>query len=165
MVSKSNQRTTATAAAAKKGREDTEALLLSSNSGSFSDEDSPTEFSSRRSSSVETTETTTLASSSSSSSVLRQLRLREPAGKVRESVAVVKRSEDPLEDFRRSMWEMVVEKEMFAATDLEQLLICFLSLNSPKYHPVIVEAFSGIWQLLFSDHRVSPPRSRRASKF
>lgn len=164
MVSKSNQRTAATAAAAKKAREDTEALLLSSTCGSLSDDNSSTGFSSRRSSLVETTATP--ASSSSSSSVLRRLRLREPQGKVRESVAVVKRSEDPLEDFRRSMWQMVVEKEMFTASDMEQLLVCFLSLNSPKYHPVIVEAFSGIWQLLFSEeHRVSPPRHRRASKF
>ncbi|XP_028760374.1 transcription repressor OFP7-like [Neltuma alba] len=70
-------------------------------------------------------------------------------GKVRESVAVVKKSEDPYHDFRRSMMEMIVEKKMFEQKDLEQLLCCFLSLNSTKYHPVIVQAFTDIWETLF----------------
>lgn len=70
-------------------------------------------------------------------------------GKVRESVAVVKKSEDPYSDFRRSMMEMIVEKKMFEQKDLEQLLCCFLSLNSTKYHPVIFQAFSDIWETLF----------------
>ncbi|XP_010943186.1 uncharacterized protein [Elaeis guineensis] len=70
-------------------------------------------------------------------------------GKVRESFAVVKRSEDPRADFRRSMAEMVVEKEMYEAGDLEQLLHCFLSLNSRRHHGAIVAAFSDIWDALF----------------
>ncbi|KAG1342099.1 transcription repressor OFP7 [Cocos nucifera] len=70
-------------------------------------------------------------------------------GKVRESFAVVKRSEDPRADFRRSMAEMVVEKEMYEAEDLEQLLHCFLSLNSRRHHGAIVAAFSDIWDALF----------------
>ncbi|KAJ7944314.1 transcription repressor OFP7 [Quillaja saponaria] len=71
-------------------------------------------------------------------------------GKVRESFAVVKKSEDPYEDFRRSMMEMILEKQMFEKKDLEQLLHCFLSLNSTQHHAVIVEAFSEIWNALFS---------------
>ncbi|CAL1376652.1 unnamed protein product [Linum trigynum] len=67
-------------------------------------------------------------------------------GKVKESYAVVKRSEDPREDFKRSMAEMIREKEMFEEKDLEQLLRCFLSLNSRDHHPVIVQAFSEIWE-------------------
>ncbi|XP_038974598.1 transcription repressor OFP7-like [Phoenix dactylifera] len=70
-------------------------------------------------------------------------------GKVRESFAVVKRSEDPRADFRRSMAEMVVEKEIYDAGDLEQLLLCFLSLNSRHHHRAIVAAFSDIWEALF----------------
>ncbi|KAI4366384.1 hypothetical protein MLD38_022268 [Melastoma candidum] len=70
---------------------------------------------------------------------------------VRDSVAVVKRSENPLEDFRTSMIEMVVERRMFEAPDLERLLRCFLSLNSREYHGIIVEAFSELWQMMFSD--------------
>nr|DAD40682.1 TPA_asm: hypothetical protein HUJ06_015005 [Nelumbo nucifera] len=70
-------------------------------------------------------------------------------GKVRESYAVVKKSKDPYEDFKRSMLEMILEKQMFEAKDLEQLLQCFLSLNSRQHHGVIVEAFSEIWESLF----------------
>lgn len=69
-------------------------------------------------------------------------------GKVRESVAVVKRSEDPYADFKRSMVEMIVEKEMYGEDELEQLLQCFLSLNSRAHHGVIVRAFSDIWEVL-----------------
>ncbi|XP_028775667.1 transcription repressor OFP7-like [Neltuma alba] len=71
-------------------------------------------------------------------------------GKVRESFAVVKRSEDPYEDFRRSMMEMVLEKQIFEEADLEQLLHCFLSLNSSEHHGVIVQVFAEIWQALFT---------------
>ncbi|KAL6012356.1 hypothetical protein ACLOJK_002843 [Asimina triloba] len=74
-------------------------------------------------------------------------------GKVKESFAVVKRSEDPYGDFRRSMLEMIVEKEMYEKEDLEQLLHCFLSLNSQAHHGVIVQAFSEIWEILFSGRR------------
>ncbi|OVA18678.1 Ovate protein family [Macleaya cordata] len=70
-------------------------------------------------------------------------------GKVKESFAVVKKSQDPYEDFRRSMLEMILEKQMFEARDLEQLLHCFLSLNSKNHHQIIVEAFSEIWEFLF----------------
>ncbi|KAJ8637618.1 hypothetical protein MRB53_011885 [Persea americana] len=70
-------------------------------------------------------------------------------GKVRESVAVVKISRDPYGDFRSSMVEMIMEKEIFAPEDLEQLLHCFLSLNATRHHQIIVEVFSEIWQALF----------------
>lgn len=71
-------------------------------------------------------------------------------GKVKESFAIVKRSEDPYEDFKSSMMDMIVEKQMFEQKDLEQLLQCFLSLNSRKYHGIIVQAFSEIWEAIFS---------------
>ncbi|CAN4122821.1 unnamed protein product [Withania somnifera] len=70
-------------------------------------------------------------------------------GKVNESFAIVKKSADPYEDFKRSMMEMILEKEMFEAEDLEQLLLCFLSLNSRHHHAIIVEAFTDIWEELF----------------
>lgn len=79
-------------------------------------------------------------------------------GKVKESFAVVKRSADPRGDFRRSMAEMVVEKGIYDAADLEQLLHCFLSLNSRHHHRAIVAAFGDIWEALFpesSPHHVS----------
>nr|XP_023926913.1 transcription repressor OFP7-like [Quercus suber] len=71
--------------------------------------------------------------------------------KVRESYAVVKKTENPYEDFKRSMLEMILEKQMFETKDLEELLHCFLSLNSRVHHGVIVEAFSEIWEILFCD--------------
>ncbi|XP_010249737.1 PREDICTED: transcription repressor OFP8-like [Nelumbo nucifera] len=72
-------------------------------------------------------------------------------GKLQESFAVVKSSSDPYSDFRTSMVEMIIEKQIFAAKDLEQLLQCFLSLNSFHHHKVIVEVFSEIWEALFSN--------------
>lgn len=70
-------------------------------------------------------------------------------GKVKESFAVVKKSEDPYGDFRSSMAEMVVENQMYEEGDLEQLLHCFLVLNSRHHHPAIVRAFSDIWAAIF----------------
>lgn len=85
-------------------------------------------------------ETTTVMSRASSMSV---------EGKVKESFAVVKKSKDPYEDFKKSMVEMIREMEMSETEDLEQLLQCFLALNSPSYHAVIVRAFMEIWQQMF----------------
>ncbi|KAL4589636.1 hypothetical protein LXL04_002544 [Taraxacum kok-saghyz] len=70
---------------------------------------------------------------------------------IRDSVAVVKKSSDPHEDFRVSMLEMIVERQIFGAKDLENLLECFLSLNSQEHHRVIFEVFTEIWETLFSD--------------
>ncbi|KAH7520056.1 hypothetical protein FEM48_Zijuj08G0103400 [Ziziphus jujuba var. spinosa] len=81
-------------------------------------------------------------------------------GKVRESFAVVKKSEDPYVDFKRSMMEMILEKQMFDDKDLEQLLHCFLSLNSRQHHGIIVQAFSEIWDTLFC----TTTTSRRVSR-
>ncbi|XP_074556296.1 uncharacterized protein LOC141812160 [Curcuma longa] len=67
---------------------------------------------------------------------------------VRESFAVVKLSKDPEADFRRSMAEMVVEKKIYDAEGLEQLLCCFLSLNLQRHHAAIVAAFKDIWDTL-----------------
>ncbi|GFZ10306.1 ovate family protein 8 [Actinidia rufa] len=46
-------------------------------------------------------------------SVFRRLIPCAVDGKVKESFAVVKRSKDPYEDFKRSMLEMILEKQMF----------------------------------------------------
>ncbi|KAE9613953.1 hypothetical protein Lal_00016442 [Lupinus albus] len=72
-------------------------------------------------------------------------------GKVRDTFAVVKRSSDPYNDFRTSMVEMIVEKQIFSPRDLENLLQCFLSLNLCHHHKIIVEVFTEIWEALFSD--------------
>ncbi|XP_023769968.1 transcription repressor OFP8 [Lactuca sativa] len=75
----------------------------------------------------------------------------EKSGKlVKDSFAVVKKSSNPHEDFRVSMVEMIVEKQIFGAEDLEDLLECFISLNSEEHHRVIFEVFTEIWDTLFS---------------
>ncbi|KAJ3669073.1 hypothetical protein LUZ60_011023 [Juncus effusus] len=72
---------------------------------------------------------------------------------LKESFAVVKVSEDPQKDFRESMVEMIVENDMRSLDDLEELLACYLSLNSREYHGVIVKVFKQIW-LDFHDFRM-----------
>ncbi|KAF0927650.1 hypothetical protein E2562_035499 [Oryza meyeriana var. granulata] len=67
---------------------------------------------------------------------------------VRKGLAVVKRSRDPYGDFRESMAEMIVERQVFGAAELERLLRSYLSLNPPRLHPVILQAFSDIWVVL-----------------
>ncbi|XP_057466940.1 transcription repressor OFP8-like [Actinidia eriantha] len=72
-------------------------------------------------------------------------------GKVKDSFAVVKRSSDPYGDFRASMVEMIIEKQIFGARELENLLQTFLSLNSHHHHEVIVKVFTDILETLFSN--------------
>ncbi|XP_042515701.1 transcription repressor OFP8-like [Macadamia integrifolia] len=71
-------------------------------------------------------------------------------GRIGESVAVVKDSDDPYLDFRQSMLQMILEKELYSREDLRDLLDRFLQLNSPYHHEIIVRAFSEIWNGLFS---------------
>lgn len=42
---------------------------------------------------------------------------------------MVKRTEEPYEEFKRSMTEMILEKRIMEAEELLELLQCFLSLN------------------------------------
>lgn len=73
-----------------------------------------------------------------------------------ESFAVVKSSEDPQRDFRESMVEMIVENNICASTELEDLLACYLSLNSDRYHDLIIRVFKQIWFDIFVDlHPIS----------
>ncbi|EXB91250.1 hypothetical protein L484_016321 [Morus notabilis] len=60
-------------------------------------------------------------------------------------IAVVKDSDDPFEDFKQSMKQMIFEKEIYAKKDLQELLRCFLELNSPSHREIIVRAFTEIW--------------------
>lgn len=62
-----------------------------------------------------------------------------------ESFAVVKASKDPRRDFRESMVEMIMENKIKASKDLEELLACYLSLNSDQYHDLIISVFKQIW--------------------
>ncbi|KAF6143091.1 hypothetical protein GIB67_041159 [Kingdonia uniflora] len=64
---------------------------------------------------------------------------------ISDSFAIVKSSVDPQRDFRESMLEMIVENNIRASKDLEELLACYLSLNSSEYHDLIVKVFEQIW--------------------
>ncbi|KAL2543554.1 transcription repressor OFP8-like [Forsythia ovata] len=68
-----------------------------------------------------------------------------------ESYAMEKCSKDPHSDFRASMVEMIVEKQIFGSNDLERLLHCFLSLNEASYHGIIFDVFTEICETLFSN--------------
>ncbi|OIW11373.1 hypothetical protein TanjilG_19629 [Lupinus angustifolius] len=74
----------------------------------------------------------------------------------REGVAVEKDSDDPYLDFRHSMLQMILENEINSKDDLRELLNCFLQLNSPYHHGVIVRAFTEIWNGVFSVRAKSP---------
>ncbi|KAJ7959923.1 Transcription repressor like [Quillaja saponaria] len=70
-----------------------------------------------------------------------------------EGFAIVKSSVDPQRDFRESMVEMIVENNIRSSKDLEDLLACYLSLNSNIYHDLIVKAFEQIW-FDIADHKM-----------
>ncbi|XP_047951535.1 transcription repressor OFP8-like [Salvia hispanica] len=65
-----------------------------------------------------------------------------------ESLVVVKKSVNPYEDFKKSMSEMIVAKQILHPKELEQLLMTFLSLNSTMHHKVIIQAFTHIFNQL-----------------
>lgn len=83
-----------------------------------------------------------------SSSAALSRRRGEAEAAVEGSLAVVKRSSDPYSDFRTSMVEMIVENQIFAEKELENLLKCFLSLNSYHHHKIIIQVFDEIWEAL-----------------
>ncbi|XP_057483051.1 transcription repressor OFP6-like [Actinidia eriantha] len=80
-------------------------------------------------------------------------KMLSPCPKISNSVAVVKDSDDPYQDFRRSMLQMILEREIYSKDDLQELLNCFLRLNSPCHHEIIVQAFSEIWNGVVSTSR------------
>ncbi|KAJ4724914.1 Transcription repressor like [Melia azedarach] len=95
------------------------------------------------------TSTTTLSfkvnDSSESETDPKISKVLSPCPKIVDSIAVVKDSNDPYQDFRHSMLQMIMEKEIYSKDDLKELLNCFLQLNSPCHHDIIVQAFTEIW--------------------
>ncbi|MED6169187.1 hypothetical protein PIB30_019300 [Stylosanthes scabra] len=69
--------------------------------------------------------------------------------KIVDSIAVEKESTDPYRDFRYSILQMIFEKEIFSESGLQELLQCFLELNSPCQHQIIVQAFMEICEETF----------------
>ncbi|XAR59642.1 hypothetical protein NMG60_11015552 [Bertholletia excelsa] len=87
---------------------------------------------------VETDETNSPLDHSESKIVL------SPSPKLCDSIAMVKHSHQPYLDFRHSMVQMITERQIYSTDDLQQLLNCFLLLNSPTHHHVILQAFMDI---------------------
>ncbi|WVZ86809.1 hypothetical protein U9M48_033537 [Paspalum notatum var. saurae] len=79
------------------------------------------------------------------------------------SVAVVKQSEDPLSDFRRSMVNMIVENRIATGDELRELLRHFLALNAPHHHDAILRAFTEIWDEAFSSSAKATPHREPAA--
>ncbi|KAG4183253.1 hypothetical protein ERO13_A09G097633v2 [Gossypium hirsutum] len=52
------------------------------------------------------------------------------------------------------MLQMIVEKRIYSKHDLEELLQCFLELNSPCHHDVIIKAFMEIRKRVLPDEIV-----------
>ncbi|KAI3993646.1 hypothetical protein MKX01_002659 [Papaver californicum] len=82
---------------------------------------------------------------STSSRLSRSSNDNKTASSVSDSFAVVKSSFDPQRDFYESMVEMILENNLRATNELEELLACYLSLNSNEYHDLIVQVFEQIW--------------------
>ncbi|KAG8051796.1 hypothetical protein GUJ93_ZPchr0001g30273 [Zizania palustris] len=77
---------------------------------------------------------------------------------VANSFAVVKSSSDPRRDFLESMEEIIAENGIRDAGDLEDLLACYLYLNSAEYHDLIVEVFEQVWTGLAAErHALRKP--------
>lgn len=87
---------------------------------------------------------------------LKVSKVLSPCPKIVDSIAVVKDSNDPYGDFRHSMLQMIMEKEIYKKDDLKELLNCFLQLNSPSNHDVIVQAFTGVWNETVSERPKKP---------
>ncbi|CAL0332152.1 unnamed protein product [Lupinus luteus] len=75
--------------------------------------------------------------------------ISKPCPKLIGSIAIEKESDDPYSDFRYSMLQMIVEKEIFSENDLQELLQCFLQLNAPCHHHAIVQVFIEICEMSF----------------
>ncbi|KAJ4746551.1 transcription repressor [Rhynchospora pubera] len=73
-----------------------------------------------------------------------------------ESIVVVKESDDPLDDFKKSMLQMIVENEIASKDEMEELLHRFLLLNSLENHNVIIRAFTELWEEVLSEVEETP---------
>ncbi|ESQ42183.1 hypothetical protein EUTSA_v10014764mg [Eutrema salsugineum] len=81
--------------------------------------------------------------------------LRSPCPKIDESVAMAKESLNPFEDYKKSMNQMIDERDIETEDDLKELLRCFLDINPPPQHNLIVRAFVDVCSHL------RPPHDRR----
>lgn len=89
---------------------------------------------------------TTQNSESKTDQYQKSSKILSPCPKIDYSFAEEKESKDPYKDFRDSMVQMIKEKEIASEEDLKELLKCYLELNSPRHHEIIIQAFKEIWK-------------------
>ncbi|KAG9455086.1 hypothetical protein H6P81_007990 [Aristolochia fimbriata] len=65
-------------------------------------------------------------------------------------IAMDKYSENPMEDFRLSMMEVIIWKGIGDARELRSLLNCYLSMNTEECRPLILRAFHEVCAQLFA---------------
>ncbi|KAJ6294751.1 hypothetical protein OIU76_022768 [Salix suchowensis] len=58
-----------------------------------------------------------------------------------DTICAVKLSEDPFSDMRASISEMLQNVGVHDWDEMEELVYCYISLNSPDLHRVIADAF------------------------
>ncbi|PON83705.1 Ovate protein family, C-terminal [Trema orientale] len=64
------------------------------------------------------------------------------------STCVVKCSTDPISDMRESIMEMIREVGACDWNDIEELVYCYIALNSSDVHDVIIDAFLSLSSFL-----------------
>ena len=57
------------------------------------------------------------------------------------SICAVKYSADPFTDMRESILEMIQDVGVCDWNDMEELVYCYIALNSSEFHGVIKDAF------------------------
>lgn len=75
----------------------------------------------------------------------RRLRVYQTRNPLMRGFIVVKSSVNPWMDFRESVMDMIAENGIREEKDFEELLTCYLVLNSSEYHALIIEVFKKIW--------------------
>ncbi|KAL5216127.1 hypothetical protein ABZP36_007528 [Zizania latifolia] len=65
-------------------------------------------------------------------------------------VVVDRRTNDPREEFRRSISEVITAKRMAEPTELRALLNCYVSVHAREHRAAIFEAFHKVCSGLFS---------------
>uniref|UniRef100_A0A7N0VBA9 Transcription repressor n=1 Tax=Kalanchoe fedtschenkoi TaxID=63787 RepID=A0A7N0VBA9_KALFE len=64
-----------------------------------------------------------------------------PQAVLGDSIAVEKQSVNPYSDFQQSILQMIFQRRIDSKSDLQELLNCFVQLNTPLHHQTIIKAF------------------------
>lgn len=90
----------------------------------------------------------TILTTSPSNDDHRHVASRSTSGRVRGSMAVEMKSANPYEDFKHSIIQMIIHNNIYSSSDLRDLLHCFLDLNLPCHHQLILDAFTDVCHLI-----------------